>query len=225
MSGLRPIRWLSERRSRSIRASRLDLTRHSTRARQFNRAGARTRTQADPDRVLTADLCARSGGQRAEANAAESRHRALAVASSTVEHGFRHHRGHASGCKLNPLDGDTAGTRSHDRGRQFPALQAESWGQRLEDGIGRRSDTELRSDHCSTGADAFQATQAPATIVTRLHTSQSHRVCWSKADVPSDAPLISPSSPVVVYAASDLATPPSDARIMPSRSSSETTVE
>jgi hypothetical protein len=33
-------------------------------------------------------------------------------------------------------------------------------------------------------------------------------VCWSKADVPSDAPLTSPSSPVA-YATSDSATPPS----------------
>jgi hypothetical protein len=38
----------------------------------------------------------RSGGQRAEAHAAESGHRAPTVASSTVQHRFRHHCRHAS---------------------------------------------------------------------------------------------------------------------------------
>lgn len=45
-----------------------------------------------------------SRGQRTEAYAAESGHRALAVASSAAQHGFRHHRGYASRCKLHPLD-------------------------------------------------------------------------------------------------------------------------
>jgi hypothetical protein len=43
-----------------------------------------------------ANLCGRSGGQRTEADAAESGHRTLAVASPAVQHGLRHHSGHAS---------------------------------------------------------------------------------------------------------------------------------
>jgi hypothetical protein len=43
-----------------------------------------------------ANLCGRSGGQRTEADAAESGHRTIAVSSPAVQHGLRHHSGHAS---------------------------------------------------------------------------------------------------------------------------------
>src|SRR5262249_46359169 len=105
--------------------------------------------------------------------------------SSAGQHGFRQQRGHVSGCNLQPLDLYLAGARSNDSSRELTTLQAESWGQRLDKDIGSGADTKLRSYQCSASTDVLQATEAPATAVPRLHTSQSHRYVGRKPMSPA----------------------------------------